>query len=621
MSLGQVINAATSGLQVTQQALSVVAGNVANAQTPGYIRKSLNQISTAGAGSIGVRSAGIQRALDQLIQTQLRTETSGGAYADSLAKLYQQLQSLYGSPGSSTGLDTLFNNFTAALQNLSTSPSSFSVQSTAVNSAQLLAEQLNSMSGGVQLLRSTAEQGIAADIQDVNNALGQIADINRRISTANPNDAAGTTLMDQRDQAISQLSKLMDIQVMQGDFDQVFVYTRNGTQLVGAGDPVKLSFDARGTVNADTLYNTDPTKRGVGTITLTWPNGSSTDLIAAGAIQSGEISALIQMRDQILPQAQSQLDEVAAQMAKALSDKTTPGTAVTAPPQSGFSVDVAALQAGNTIQLTYTDATSVQHTVSIVRVDDPSVLPLPNTTTADPNDQVIGINFSAGMASVVSQLNTGLASTGLQFSNPAGTTLQVLNDLANTISVNALSQTVTVTSLTSGSPQLPLFVDGANVYSGAITAGGPEELGYAGRISVNGAVVADPSKLVTYATAPPTATGDATRPNFLVGQMVNASLLFSPATGIGSTASPMRGTLSSYIGQMMSQQALAASNADSLKQGQDVVVNALQQRFNETSAVSIDEEMAKLLTLQNAYAANARIFGVLQQMFTSLLNM
>jgi flagellar hook-associated protein 1 FlgK len=621
MSLTQVINSATSGLQVTQQALSIVAGNVANAQTPGYIRKSLDQIETAAGTSIGVRSAGIQRALDQLIQTQLRTETSGGSYADSLAKIYQQLQSLYGSPGSSSGLDTLFNNFTTALQNLSTSPSSFSVQSTAVNSAQLLSNQLNSMSDGVQLLRSTAEQAIAADVQTANNALAQIVDINKRVASTTPNDAAGMALMDQRDQAIDQLAKLMDIKVVQGDSNQVYVYTRNGTQLVGTGDPAQLTFDARGTITPNALYSTDPTKRAVGTITLTLPNGNSTDLIAAGAIQSGEISALIQMRDQILPQAQTQLDELAAQMAQALSDKTVAGTPVPAPPQSGFSVDVGGLQNGNTIHLTYTDALSVQHTLSIIRVDDPAALPLPNTATADPNDRVIGINFSGGMASVVSQLNTGLASTGLQFSNPAGTTLQVLNDVANTVSVNALSETVTVTSLTSGSPQLPLFVDGANPYTGAITKAGSEELGFAQRIAVNSAVLADPSTLVTYSTAPPTAAGDATRPNFLHDQMANTPLLFSPATGIGSLSSPMRGTLSSYIGQMMSQQALAASNADSLKQGQDVVVNALQQRFNDASGVNIDTEMANLLTLQNTYAANARIFGVLQQMFTALLNM
>ena len=63
MSLTQALNAATAGLQVTQQGLSIVAGNVANAQTPGYVRKTLDQIETAAgtaitAGVTGLAGAG-----------------------------------------------------------------------------------------------------------------------------------------------------------------------------------------------------------------------------------------------------------------------------------------------------------------------------------------------------------------------------------------------------------------------------------------------------------------------------------------------------------------------------------------------------------------------------------
>jgi flagellar hook-associated protein 1 FlgK len=263
---------------------------------------------------------------------------------------------------------------------------------------------------------------------------------------------------------------------------------------------------------------------------------------------------------------------------------------------------------------------SVQHPISIVRVDDPSVLPLPNSTTPDPNDQVIGINFAGGMASVVAQLTSALGATGLQFSN-TGNTLQVLNDVANTISVNSFSETKTLTSVTSGSPQLPLFVDGTGVYSGAITASGSQELGYAQRIAVNSALVSNPAGLALYSAAPPTAVGDNTRPTFLYNQLTSASLTFSPATGIGAANAPMSGTLSSYLGQVMTAQAQAAADAANLKQGQDVVVNALEQRMNTTSGVSVDQEMTNLLTLQNAYAANARVFSTVQKMFETLLQM
>ena len=72
---------------------------------------------------------------------------------------------------------------------------------------------------------------------------------------------------------------------------------------------------------------------------------------------------------------------------------------------------------------------------------------------------------------------------------------------------------------------------------------------------------------------------------------------------------------------MTSQQGQAASAATSLKQGQDVVLASLQQRYDEGANVNIDEEMASLLTLQNAYAANARVMSVVRDMLDTLIRM
>ncbi len=620
MSLTQALNTAMAGLQVTQSGLSIVAGNVANVQTPDYVRKTLEQIETAAGGTISVRVAAINRMLNQLLQNQLRTETSGGAYADALSQLFDQLQTVYGAPGSSVGMDALFNDFTTALQGLLATPGSSLAQNNAVNAARLLVQKLNTMSSGIQTLRSAAEQGIAADVEIANNALDRIAKINLQVASASPTDTASAALMDQRDYYINQLSKLMGIKVVQGDNNQISIFTNNGIQLVGAM-AAKLTFDARGGLSPSSVWNSDPTLRGVGTIMLTMPGGIAFDLIAAGGVASGEIGAYLQMRDQILPLAQQQLDEFAARMAQAVSDVTTPGIAVNPVPQNGFTVDTASLQPGNTIQFTYTDASSVKHNITIVRVNDLTVLPLSNSATADPNDEVYGIDFSAGMASVVAQLTTALGATGLAFSNPAGTTLRILNDMAGTISVNSASTTQTMSSLTSGNAQLPLFLDGPNLYSGAIAAGGLQVTGFAARISVNAALIATPSNLISYQTVPPTAAGDPTRPTFLYDRIANSALMFSPTTGIGGASLPFSGSLSSFIGQIMAYQGQGAENARNLKQGQDVVVNALQQRLNQESGVNIDQEMTNLLNLQSAYGANARVFTAIKEMFATLLNM
>jgi len=304
-------------------------------------------------------------------------------------------------------------------------------------------------------------------------------------------------------------------------------------------------------------------------------------------------------------------------MSSALSDETVAGVPVTVAPQEGFTIDTAGLLAGNTIHLTYTDTlTSVVHSVSIVRVDDPSALPLDETATFDPNDEVIGVDFSGGLAAVATALNARF--NGKVSFSAAGTTLTILDDgNANNSAINAVSATRTLTGFTGGGGELPFFNDAGVPYSGATTSLGPQSLGYAGRISVNGALISDPSRLVVYQAG--VAAGDGTRPNFIYDRLMEASLAFAPGSGIGAVDAPYSGTLGSFMRQVISFQGEAAENAQSLAAGQEVVVNALQQRFSDGAAVNIDIEMANLLTLQNAYGANARVMSTVKEMFELLM--
>ena len=614
MSISQALSAALAGVNSTQQALSVIAGNVANANTPGYIDESVNQVETATSGQTGasVDVTGINRNLNTLLQDQLWTETSGDSYADMTSQMYQQLQQIYGTPGSSTSFDAIFDNFTSSLQALSTSPSSSSAQAAVIGAAQAVAQNLNSMSATIQQLRSQAEAGIANDVQTANTALQQIAQINAQLQSAAA-DSSTASLEDQRDQDITQLSQLMNLRVVRNSDNQITLFTGTGQQLVSGSQASQLTFNDVGTLSATSQWSANPADDTAGTITLTSPGGSTTDLIATNAIQSGEIGAYLQMRDTILPQAQEQLDEFANQMSQALSNQTTAGTAVTSGAQSGFSVDVGSLSPGNSVQLTYTDASNNQHAVTIVALGTGGTLPLQSSG----NNQVVGVNFSGGMSSVISQLNAALG-TNLQFANPSGTVLQVLNSAGSGNTIASMSATSTVTSPTSGSAQLPFFTDGnGNPITGAITAGGSRTMGLADDIEVNPALVASPSSLVAY--SPSASAGDPTRPDFLLTQMTNAVLSYSPATGLGSAAQPYSGTLTQYLSQVVTEQSQAANAATNLQQGQDTVLTALQQRFNDQSGVNIDTEMSNLIALQNAYGANARVMTTVEQMMQALL--
>jgi flagellar hook-associated protein 1 FlgK len=618
--LTQALVSALSGLQVNQASIALVSSNVANADTPGYTRKTVENVATdANNTTVGVRIGEVRRALDQYVQRQLRVENSGAYYADTRARYYNQIQDIYGQPGSSSTLESVYNKFTAALQALSTSADDPAARSAVISAAQLLAQKLNQMSDSVQALRGDAELGIDNAVTQANNALSQIAAINQKLAGAASGSTEAVTLLDQRDLYIDQLSQLMDIRVIEGDHNQVNILTGSGTQLVGAEAAV-LSFNAQGTITPASQWNANASLSSLGTITATLVGGNTVDLIQNNSIRSGTIAAYLQMRDQDLVEAQNQLDAIASAMASALSDQTTDGTAVTVGAQAGFDIDIGSLSNGNTITVNYTDVgTSTAYTMTLVRVDDSSVLPLSDTLTPDPNDTVVGIDFSGGIASVITQINTAFAGTGMTASNPAGTTLEILDDgAANTVNVDAVSATATVTTLAGGTSEFPFFTDGSSTpYTGAISASGMQLVGLSARIAVNAALVSDPSALVVYQTG--TAGGDSTRPDFIYQQLTATSLTFAPNSGIGTTTTPFSGTLGTFLRQVISYQGEAANAADNLKQGQDVVLNTLQQRFNDTAGVNIDQELADLLTLQNSYAANARVMTTVKAMLDALL--
>lgn len=617
MSLSQALATAVTGLHATQVGLAVVSDNVANSETPGYLRKTpvVRAISSGG-----VHVDAINRQLDQYIQRQLRGETSGAGYANLRAQFYGRLQSIYGVPGSAAALETMLSDFTAALQTLSTSPDSAAARGAVLNAAQALAQQLRSSTIDIQGLRSDAEQGLGDAVRRANEAMARIAQINRQIGISH--DASTAALQDERDRYIDELAQLMDINVVAGDNNRVSVYTGSGIELASTTAAV-LTFDGRSSLDAMSHWDEDSAERSVGTLVLAGPNGTSIDLIASRSVRSGEIAAYLEMRDRVLVEAQTQLDELAAGLARSLSDQTVSSTAVTAGAQSGFDLDLTGLLAGNSISISYTDnVTGAQRLLTLVRVDDPAALPLSNDATLDPNDKVVGIDFSGGMASIISQVTAALSASALQASNPAGNTLRILDDGAgNRADLNSLSATRTVNTLTGGTAELPFFLDANKPYSGAITSGGPQVVGLAGRIVLNSSLLADPSRLVIYQTSPLTPAGDTTRPNFLLDRISNAQISFSPESGIGTTTAPYSGTLPAFLRQIISRQGEAAESAARLQEGQEVVFNSLQERFNEISAVNVDQEMANLLSLQNAYAANARVASTVQEMLDILMRM
>lgn len=285
----------------------------------------------------------------------------------------------------------------------------------------------------------------------------------------------------------------------------------------------------------------------------------------------------------------------------------------------GLQVDLANIQPGNQVTFDYTDTVAgTDQRVTFVHVTDPSVLPLPQDVTADPNDLVIGVDLNDPAA-----VTAALAANGIGITAAAGTggALQFIDDGATgQFDINAVSGRLSITDLQSGEPGLPMFTDGieyGGYYSGSMD-GTEQKLGFAGRIQINGALMDDPSALSKMDANTP--AGDKTRAEFLYEQFTSTRVTVDPDTGIGATGKPLETSIAEFGRQIVNKTAFDAASAERADEGQQIVTNGLLARQSADSAVNIDQEMARLTELQSVYAANAQVMTAAREMMDLLLN-
>lgn len=630
MGILTALSTAVTGLSAQSCALENISGNIANSQTVGFERVdtsfvdlipdgparqessgslgACSSLSTeqlvAGERTIGVDVQGATRTLDSLVQRQLRLERAGAAYTSVKATAHSALDSLFDTVGGTGSLPTQLSGIADKLQTLAANPSSYVAQSEVLSAASDLAGTLNGLSGQVQVLRQNAEGALAADVGKASGFLGQIATLSGKL-VAGPSAA----LSDQRDALVDQLSTLLDVKATTQPNGSLSLSTTGGLTLVDGTAATRLSFDAH-TLWPQATYSTDPSRRTVGTITATDASGATRDVLASGLILSGDIAAQLELRDTVLPQTQAQLDALAGGLASALADKTVAGSTATAGNASGFDLDLSGLRAGNGMTVSVIDAGGAKRTLTFVTATSAA-----GVAAASAAGQT-AIDFSGGLASVATQIGTALGS-GYAVSNPSGSTLRVLND-GSTTSVGALSAQVTVTGLATGDPELPLFVDaGRNgaAFTGSFE-GGSQLSGFAARVAVNPAVVANRSSLAVY--GPSVASGDSTRPQLLADRLASTPRTFSGAAGIGGSNAPWTGSVSDFAEQIVATQAADAQAATSLDSGQTVVLNSVESRFSDGAAVNIDTELTNLIQLHTAYGANARVLTAAKDLFDTL---
>ena len=327
MGLGSVLNTALIGLGYNQRQLDVTAGNIANADTVGYTRKSLTaSVSYDGNGRVtGLDADSMRRYLDLAVQTQYRTSLAQNNFASVSQQYTARLDTLFGTIQDSGSLPNQVNSFISSMSNLVSGPEDYSNRLEALRTAEAMVGKINAMSQEIQDMRQEVEYQISDQVNRVNELLTDLQALDREVVANSQDGDMPVGLMDQRDMILEELSGYIDITVKPTEQGGVRVHMGGGTLLYDV-DVMKLKFDVRGNINANSLYSINPADRDVGTLVLENSEGSQIDLLATRTLRTGSLAGLVTMRDQTLTDAQTQLDELAASVARAFSTHVQDGT-------------------------------------------------------------------------------------------------------------------------------------------------------------------------------------------------------------------------------------------------------------------------------------------------------
>ncbi|KFL28417.1 hypothetical protein JP75_24445 [Devosia riboflavina] len=616
MGLTVAIGNALSGLKASQTALEVISRNISNAGTPGYHKQTLNVVEVGRGDNSYVRAGNVDRAFDSILQNYYTKQVPETAYSVTRGTFLDRMQTALGKPGSAGSLDTMLGKLQTSLDALGTSPDNYATRADVVTKATDMANTLNRLSQEVQAMRRETETRMASTVDQVNSMLTSLRDVNLVLADYGVDQNTRNSLLDQRDRLVSGLSETMDLRVDYNPDGTVRLATRSGAALLDV-KPSLLVFEQAGSLTPTTEFNIDDSKNGVGKLIIETPNGTRIDLVKDGAIRSGSLGALIELRDTTLQDAQRQLDDIAASLAQVFSSVQEPGTAVAGPP-SGFDMDLSKLQDGDDFTIKYRGNDGVERTAKVVRVDDPAKLPL--TSPDSFGNQVVGVRFagngpagSVDMSYITSVLNSSLT-VGPTFSG-TGSTLEVRAN-GNGTPINA-STRWTATDLQGGQLAMPLFLDAEGKPFTNSLAGQGQRLGFAGRITINPAVVADNTLLVNYNAT--TASGDNKRVDYIAEQFNNMRFGSNSQVGAKNGGFRLSGSLTDMVSQVMEYQGSSIQTALSASETNSQTLDAITSRMEESYGVDINEEVARLMELQNAYAANARVASVVQELLDTLM--
>jgi flagellar hook-associated protein 1 len=627
--VSDVFGISVSALQAFQNAINVTSNNVANANTPGYDRETVNLAEaipqsngTATVGA-GVTVTGISRTYSQAAANQLNTSQSSLGQLNALQSYSTQIDNLFGT--TIGGLSTSLQSFYSAFSNVANAPTSTASRQALLGQAQSVASSFQNASGELNALNTDVNTRITADVQQINSAASAIATLNKQIvvSTAQNSGQPPNELLDQRDQLVSNLSQLVGVTTSTNSDGSLNVYVGNGQPLVLEGLTTALT-------TVPNQFNASQLEIG----------SAATSAAISGSITSGDLGGLLAARAQVINPALNQLGQIATALSQTVNAQQAQGLdlsgnfganifsvgtplatssanntdAVTA----SVSVNangLGALTADNYILSFQGGAPTLTDTTSGVSVTPTGAGTAASPYTAAGVSIVLSGAPAAGDQFLIQPTATAASNFNVVLTNPskiaaAGavqTAAAVTNSGAATINSGTVLNAADPNLLT---PATITFANPPTSYS--INGGAAQAYTSGGNISLNGwqvQISGTPAAGDTFTvTSNVGGTGD-NRNALIAANAQNVGVLQNGTTSITGGLSALITGLGSQAQQInTAQTAQAAVNSQALTNVQSV------------TGVNLDEEAASLLQWQQAYQAAAQALTIGSSLFTTLID-
>ena len=312
-------------LEAQQAALNLTSNNVANANTPGFSRRraSMESVAAGPGGRVGggVDVTGVDRLHSRFLDAQARTENQVQGRWEELERTMGGLESIFnetagaGSSEAGTvfnepagaGLSGSLSRFWNAWQDLANAPESGAARAAVRQEAEFMANTLHQSQGRLEESRVQLDNEVVDEVGNINQMVDQLAGINSQITRANFTKGGAADLEDQRDHLLDELSKKIDIAVVEKDNGQVSVLL-SGHNLVEGASAVHLETRQvadNGVNGAQVVFADDHT------IT---------------PVRAGRLSGLMEARDQLIPDLSKHLDELAGGLVEQVNALHRTGT-------------------------------------------------------------------------------------------------------------------------------------------------------------------------------------------------------------------------------------------------------------------------------------------------------